>query len=181
MTDEQSASPACLTLVADLPSGKQLEFILDATHTRKFILGRASEVKIDDPMVSQAHAMVLFQGGSGWKLMDLNSTNGTQLNGVPVKTQMTLQSGDSIGLGGSTLHIQQLVAGEVDVQRTVPQMRLSQWTTDATHPDVFVREIHIEIDEVEKERDVRDIVESDFFRDLRERAERMRRAMGENK
>jgi pSer/pThr/pTyr-binding forkhead associated (FHA) protein len=62
-------------------------------------VGRASlnHVVIDDPTVSAQHAMLMKLGRS-YRLRDLRSTNGTQINGVPI-TEAELNDGDKIRFG----------------------------------------------------------------------------------
>ena len=61
-------------------------------------IGRApsNQIVIDHPAVS-AHALLLRVHESYW-LMDLNSTNGTQINGVVV-TEAEVKDGDKVRFG----------------------------------------------------------------------------------
>jgi pSer/pThr/pTyr-binding forkhead associated (FHA) protein len=63
------------------------------------MIGRAplNDIVIDNPVVSARHAMVLKFGDSYW-LKDLNSTNGTHINGV-LFTDGELKDGDTIRFG----------------------------------------------------------------------------------
>jgi pSer/pThr/pTyr-binding forkhead associated (FHA) protein len=63
---------------------------------------RQSDVMVDDPNVSRAHAEVRPHGDS-WVLADLGSTNGTRLNGRRVTQSEVLKVGDEIELGTTTL------------------------------------------------------------------------------
>jgi pSer/pThr/pTyr-binding forkhead associated (FHA) protein len=56
-----------------------------------------NHVVIDDPTVSAQHAMLMRLGRS-YRLRDLRSTNGTQVNGVPI-TEAELNDGDKIRFG----------------------------------------------------------------------------------
>jgi pSer/pThr/pTyr-binding forkhead associated (FHA) protein len=62
-------------------------------------IGRAplNQIVIDHPTVSGQHA-VLLRVGDSYSLKDLNSTNGTQINGVFV-TDAELKDGDTIRFG----------------------------------------------------------------------------------
>jgi pSer/pThr/pTyr-binding forkhead associated (FHA) protein len=51
----------------------------------------------DDSLMSRSQAVIVCEG-SGFLLRDLNSTNGTMVNGQPV-TEIQLQPGDVIELG----------------------------------------------------------------------------------
>jgi FOG: FHA domain len=72
------------------------------THelVRDFVMiGRtpSNHIVIDHPTVSAQHAVLLRVGVSYW-LKDLNSMNGTQINGVLV-TDAEVKDGDKIGFG----------------------------------------------------------------------------------
>ena len=86
-------------------------FALDVDRIR---IGRASAsrgivVEIDltgpplDPAVSHLHAQLLRGPDGSWSLVDLNSANGTRLNGaedpIPVETEIPVKPGDRIHLG----------------------------------------------------------------------------------
>lgn len=63
-------------------------------------IGRLPEntVVMDDGFVSGEHARLQWNG-KGWVLEDLRSTNGTEVNGHPVKGAMAVNPGDAIALG----------------------------------------------------------------------------------
>ena len=65
------------------------------------MIGRAplNHVTIDNPAVSAQHAM-LVRVGDSYRLKDLHSTNGTQVNGVSI-TDAELQDGDKIRFGSA--------------------------------------------------------------------------------
>jgi pSer/pThr/pTyr-binding forkhead associated (FHA) protein len=65
-------------------------------------IGRApsNHIVVDHPAVSADHALLLRVHGSYW-LKDLNSKNGTQINGVPV-TDAEMKDGDKIRFGSVT-------------------------------------------------------------------------------
>ena len=62
-------------------------------------IGRASlnQIVIDDPAVSAQHA-ILARVADSYRLKDLNSTNGTLVNGVSI-TDAELKDGDKIRFG----------------------------------------------------------------------------------
>jgi FHA domain len=74
-TSSAEASGASPLLLALDWSGGQRELILGRHHR--------CDVVLSDPAVSRLHARLLFRDGS-WVLQDLQSTNGTTVNGVPV-------------------------------------------------------------------------------------------------
>ena len=63
------------------------------------MIGRAplNHIVIDHPTVSAQHALLL-RAGTSYSLKDLNSTNGTQINGDFV-TDAELKDGDTIRFG----------------------------------------------------------------------------------
>ena len=67
------------------------------------IIGRLPEcdVVLGDPNVSRRHAEIR-RTEEGLVVTDLGSTNGTRVNGVPVREQQ-LESGDEITVGSTTL------------------------------------------------------------------------------
>ncbi len=67
------------------------------------VVGRLPEcdVVLNDPNVSRRHAE-LRRSGEGVVVTDLGSTNGTRVNGVPVRERQ-LASGDEITVGSSSL------------------------------------------------------------------------------
>ena len=70
---------------------------------RSVVLGRSREcdLRVDDPNVSRRHAEVRQEGATYW-LVDLDSTNGTELNGRRV-SRAKLADGDTITLGGTEI------------------------------------------------------------------------------
>ena len=86
-------------------------FVLETDRVR---IGRASAsrgiaVEIDltgpplDPAVSHLHAQLLRAADGSWSVVDLNSANGTRLNGaeepLPAETEVPVKAGDRIHLG----------------------------------------------------------------------------------
>jgi hypothetical protein len=70
---------------------------------RSVVLGRSreSDVRVDDPNVSRRHAEIRQEGATYW-LVDLDSTNGTEVNGRRV-SRAKLADGDTIVLGGTEI------------------------------------------------------------------------------
>lgn len=67
------------------------------------IIGRGSEqVPLHDQTVSRRHAELKAISG-GWALSDLNSANGTYLNGVRLSQPKKLKPGDQIRMGGTLM------------------------------------------------------------------------------
>ncbi len=73
--------------------------------TGELIVGRhhSCDVVLDEPSVSRRHARLVFRDGS-WVVQDLESTNGTIVNGVGVG-RCALLPGDRLLLGDAFLRI----------------------------------------------------------------------------
>ncbi|HHW01232.1 MAG TPA: FHA domain-containing protein [Thermoanaerobacterales bacterium] len=97
-------------MVVDLALDKQnpgeTGFYLEADDGRKYPLfsvntiGRASDsdIVIDDPFLSSKHALITKRG-RGMLIQDLNSTNGTFVNGKRIKKPFRLKERDEVVLG----------------------------------------------------------------------------------
>jgi Protein of unknown function (DUF3662)/FHA domain len=70
---------------------------------RSVVLGRSreSDIRVDDPNVSRRHAELRQEGATYW-LVDLDSTNGTELNGKRV-SRAKLSDGDRITVGSTEI------------------------------------------------------------------------------
>ena len=68
-------------------------------NRERILIGRGPGVDrtFDDPAMSRQHAAIEFTG-SGFRLRDLGSTNGTQLNGRAVQSE-ELRHGDRFEIG----------------------------------------------------------------------------------
>jgi hypothetical protein len=78
-------------------------FGLDAVTT----LGRDvnNTVVVEDPFASTDHAVLTFRGRT-WYLEDLDSTNGTFVNGAPVEGVAPVAFGDEIQIGQVRLRLE---------------------------------------------------------------------------
>ncbi|MFM8237531.1 MAG: FhaA domain-containing protein [Actinomycetota bacterium] len=70
------------------------------------IIGRLTEcaVTVSDPRASRHHAEVAWTG-TGFRVADLESTNGTLVNGVAIREQV-LADGDVITIGGTEIRFE---------------------------------------------------------------------------
>lgn len=70
------------------------------------MIGRSTEceVSLNDTFLSTEHAR-LEQRGTNWVLEDLNSTNGTYLNGFEVRAVTEVHDGDLIRVGRVELKV----------------------------------------------------------------------------
>jgi FHA domain len=78
-------------------------FALDAVTTLGRDLG--SSVVLDDPYASAQHAVLTFRG-SAWYVEDLQSTNGTYVDGSPVAGISRLGYGGEIQIGDVRLRLE---------------------------------------------------------------------------
>jgi hypothetical protein len=70
----------------------------------RVVIGRSreSDFRIDDTNASRRHCELVREGAAGWRLNDLGSTNGTELNGRRVDSAQ-LDDGDMITVGATTI------------------------------------------------------------------------------
>ena len=70
------------------------------------VIGRSpsSDIVIDEPFVSSTHARLTLQGPA-CVLEDLNSTNGTLVNGQPIYQPVTLRDGDNVQIGDVVMRV----------------------------------------------------------------------------
>jgi hypothetical protein len=70
-----------------------------------WVIGRAPDATIclDDPRLSRYHAVIQYQRGQGFWLRDLDSTNGSFVNGEASCSPQRLQEGDRLRLGSTTI------------------------------------------------------------------------------
>jgi ABC-type multidrug transport system ATPase subunit/ABC-type multidrug transport system permease subunit len=101
-----------------LYAGRRVEIPPDG-----LVLGRSPEdgMPVDSVRASRAHARVEPHDG-GFRVVDLDSKNGTFLNGRRLDGPAELTSGDAIGIGDQTVHF---VAGQATraVSRELPPAR----------------------------------------------------------
>lgn len=100
VTDIPADIDATLRVVAGPDTGRIIP--IDDPIT---IIGRdeTCHVALDDPRVSTRHAMVYFAGGE-FRVRDLDSTNGSLLNGSPL-TEFAFQDGDDLRVGKSVVRL----------------------------------------------------------------------------
>jgi pSer/pThr/pTyr-binding forkhead associated (FHA) protein len=72
----------------------------------RVVVGRspAADVVLTDPTVSRRH-MELRMDGSTVVVEDLESSNGTSVNGEPIEIPTRLAAGDRIGIGSTELEV----------------------------------------------------------------------------
>ncbi|MCC6621745.1 MAG: FHA domain-containing protein, partial [Deltaproteobacteria bacterium] len=94
-------------LIVQLSGGRFRELELERTNT----LGRHpdQDIQVMDPLVSKEH-LVVEQLAGEWYLRDLDSRNGTWVNGERVKGRVRIQNNDRIKVG--TTHLVFIQRGE---------------------------------------------------------------------
>ena len=93
-----------LTIVSGLQKGQTFQLPVGENTT----LGRSSQCDlslVEDVEISAQHAMLQYLENK-LSIRDLNSTNGTLVNGVPIHNTFPLKSGDLILLGRTELRIE---------------------------------------------------------------------------
>lgn len=102
-TRKSKAAPTMtLTIVEGPPTLVGTSFNLNST----MLIGRSAgnDLQINEDAISSTHARIT-PGMDGAILEDLGSTNGTYLNGMPIRTPQTLRPGDHIEIGTAKLVI----------------------------------------------------------------------------
>ncbi len=124
-----------ISLSSTPPSAPHLEFCqagsaelsrVTVDHS-PFRIGRCetSDLRIDSVQVSREHAQ-LYQRGNIWTLRDLGSTNGTQVNGKPVRESF-LSDGDIITIAETEVTF--IASSIIPFQRMATQPIQSRDTT----------------------------------------------------
>ena len=108
-----------LQILSGILEGKVFD-LLDERVT----VGRALDnvIRIEDGTVSSHHAMFILEA-DGMKLRDLNSTNGTRVNGLRIVETM-LNSGDAVRMGSVEMRF------ESDVKKASQPLPPSQTGVD---------------------------------------------------
>jgi two-component system NtrC family sensor kinase len=84
------------------------------------LIGRSTEaLPSTDHEVSRRHAELTPDGGA-WLLRDLESTNGTLVNGRPTEGRVRLERGDRITCGSTVLLFDESPAGDIPIRATEP-------------------------------------------------------------
>jgi len=73
--------------------------------TGRVVVGRSREcdVQVDDGNVSRRHIEIVQESPTAWVVVDLGSTNGTEVNGRRVGKRTRLDDGDRIAIGNTEL------------------------------------------------------------------------------
>jgi pSer/pThr/pTyr-binding forkhead associated (FHA) protein len=122
-----------LKILSGVLEGKVIDLIEE-----RISMGRAVDntVRLEDGTVSHHHAIVLVEGPE-YKLRDLNSTNGTRVNGLRI-VESKLHDGDAVRLGSVEMRFE---SDEKAASQPLPPMRtgidLSEVGQGNTPPPTF--------------------------------------------
>jgi len=95
-------------------AGPDMLSYITVPENSEIIIGRdeSADLQLIDATVSKQHAKLSHESGGSLLVVDLNSTNGTAVNGQPV-TRTILRPGDHLEIGGVSLRLDMLSTEEV--------------------------------------------------------------------
>ena len=101
LRDSKSNAPERLLITAGDKAGYQLKL-----DHREITIGRAanSDLVIDDEFASTNHARIIKLDNE-WMVQDLNSTNGTFLDGVKISSPVALKLGSEVRIGKTAFEL----------------------------------------------------------------------------
>ena len=88
---------------------------------KAIILGRSTSatLRLTDPQISGEHALLSYNE-THWAIKDLNSANGTFLNGVKITEEQELKSGDSVSICTESFEFLKGTEATVIQEATIP-------------------------------------------------------------
>ena len=115
MTNEFQTPPILPLLIAEAGPDRGREITVPEGEIS---LGRSSQndVCLVDPILSRHHCRISFHGGV-LSVEDLDSANGTLVNGDEVKTA-ELHNGDTVTIGDTVLRVRYAAAAAVESQES---------------------------------------------------------------
>jgi len=90
---------------------------------------RGCDIKLNLANVSRSHATLMRDSKGTWVYNDLNSKNGSKINGVPVHEPTVLKSGDVLSIGGSDFELYPL-----SLQERMENVKNRKQRTSTTSP-----------------------------------------------
>lgn len=96
VTDKQAL------LISNLLNGRSQTFMQPYLSDQIWTIGRdpdRTSLPVRDRRLSRLHAAIRYEAPHGFVLYDLNSTNGSYVNGIRIRQAYALQDGDNIRLG----------------------------------------------------------------------------------
>ncbi len=122
-----------LTVIQGPDKGRKFEL---PDHEPQLI-GRSSEaLPIDDNAISRRHAELTPDDGLWW-IRDLESQNGTYVNGVKIADRTKLRPGDQIRTGQTLFVFGQTAARDLNIVRVVGPRRMDS-SIDKTLPSISI-------------------------------------------
>ncbi len=97
---------------------------------------RQLAISIPDKRLSRRHAVIQYIKNQGFYLVDLNSTNGSFVNGEPVQGRLLLRDGDRIRL--SSLAFSFFVCNDNQTLEEIPPEILTQLETSTVTPNLAI-------------------------------------------
>lgn len=106
-------------LVLQEGPGAGRTYVLDSSHKAVLSVGRSSscDVVVNDDRSSRHHADLRWTGQQ-WEVVDLESTNGTYVNGLRVHRPYPVRPGDRVTVGDTTMVLR--ARSDVPVAATPP-------------------------------------------------------------
>lgn len=115
-----------------------------AVEANPFVIGRdrSSQLHAQFPAISRSHASIEWEGGS-WVVRDLNSTNGTYLNGQEFRgLARPLTNGDEIRVGPLRFTV---LLGDGPAPEEAADDLVASWLREDAEPDETERETRLEL------------------------------------
>ncbi len=100
--DQAAQHRPCLVVVAGPDQGREFPLWGETITIGRDSREATWEIRLSDRAISRPHAR-LERRAEGDYLLDLDSANGTRLNGLPLQGPMPIKAGDVIDLGSSRL------------------------------------------------------------------------------
>ena len=144
LPDSATIHKASLVVVSGWEIGKQIDLM-----TQEHVIGRSllAGTRINSPSVSREHAKIarVREGGDeNYVVTDLNSSNGTHVNGDAV-TSARLKNGDKIQMGDVVFKFVLEDAVDVRFYQDIHQLIHYDQLTGLLKMDAFKRELDAEI------------------------------------
>ena len=138
----KEAGEACLVLI--YPPGPDMGKRFPLARS-EVVLGRGADcdIQVDRDSVSRRHARV-FRSGEGWSVEDLQSTNGSYVNDVPV-TKSVLRDADFLKIGAAIFKFLSGSGIEASYHEEIYKMTIVDALTGAHNKRYFLEFLEREI------------------------------------
>jgi FHA domain len=94
----EERAPGDLLVIDPSESGFQASERIPLLALTRIGRDDGNDISFDDTYVSSEHARILWNS-RGWVLHDLGSTNGTMVNGKPIRKAVSIKPGDTLEFG----------------------------------------------------------------------------------